>query len=94
MTDWRHRAACRDMADDTFYPLGSEGRAPVAAEERAKAVCAGCTVTVACLAEALVQRDSWGIFGGLTAEERATLLRKPRRPSTTPRIRHVRADAG
>lgn len=57
-----------------------EGRSNVttaAAQERtraAKAVCAQCPVRVRCLESAL--HEKYGVWGGLTAEERAELLKK------------------
>jgi WhiB family redox-sensing transcriptional regulator len=78
---WRDRAACLDVHPETFYPLGAEGKQPVAAVARAKAVCARCPVAAPCLAEAMDRRDFWGVFGGLTGEERAALQRRTRKPA-------------
>jgi len=50
-------------------------------------LCVWCPVAASCLADALARRDLWAVLGGTTAEERATLLRKPR-------IRRVRVGAG
>jgi len=93
---WRTDAACRGMDRELFYPMGTFGRPALRQEAAAKAVCNGgpsrtpCPVRAQCLTDALEQRDGWGVFGGLTAEERAGLQRKQRRTSTTPAIRHVR----
>jgi WhiB family redox-sensing transcriptional regulator len=91
---WQERARCRGLDTNRFYPAEGE-RDPSRArrEERAKDICARCLVRTACLADALARRDGWGVFGGTTAEERAILLRKQRRPSETPRIRRVRMPA-
>jgi WhiB family transcriptional regulator, redox-sensing transcriptional regulator len=91
---WQERALCRGLDTERFYPAEGE-RDPSRSrrEQRAKAICRGCPVAAPCLAEALAHRDRWGVFGGLTAEERAGLQRKQRRTSTTPTIRHVRAGA-
>jgi WhiB family redox-sensing transcriptional regulator len=97
---WRESAACAGMHGNLFFPTGTPGK-PFAEDVRlhrqtaaVKAVCAGCPVAAPCLLEALERCDGWGVFGGLTAEERATPLRRERRPSSTPRIRHVRVGAG
>ncbi|KOV41956.1 WhiB family transcriptional regulator [Streptomyces sp. H036] len=52
-----------------------------AAQNKAKAVCAGCPVRTECLAHALDHRIEHGIWGGMTERERRALLR--RRPLVT-----------
>lgn len=68
-SDWRHRAACRNVDPDLFFPVGASGPA-LAQIERAKAVCTGCPVVAECLAFALVALPE-GIAGGMTFAERA-----------------------
>lgn len=67
---WALRAACRgyDLAD--FF---SDSRASI---RWAKGVCGRCPVREECLAEALRAEDGsrYGIYGGLTPEERAELV--------------------
>lgn len=62
--DWMADAACRGMDTELFYP----GRGESTAE--AKAVCAACTVTDECRLSALVEREKFGIWGGLSERER------------------------
>ena len=69
---WRDRAACRDVDPETFFPTSETGPAHDAQVAAAKAVCAGCPVVAACLAEALA-RIPYGIAGGLTEHERRRL---------------------
>lgn len=76
--DWRHFAACLDASPDLFYPDGATGpsatgviRAQVIA---AKEVCLGCPVREACLAWAMDHKEQ-GIWGGLTEEERSSIVR-------------------
>ena len=45
----------------------------------AKAVCAECTVRVACLEYALQVREKQGVWGGATERERRRLIRQRRR---------------
>ncbi len=47
-------------------------------EERAKAICAECSVRADCLDYALRIREPHGIWGGLTEVERRELLQRPR----------------
>lgn len=72
---WRRAAACRDMDTELFFPRGETG-APLEQTVAAKAVCAACPVHVACLEFAMVTRQEYGIFGGLTEQERRSLARR------------------
>jgi len=44
----------------------------------AKALCASCPLQQLCLDTALAQDEHWGIWGGLTADERSILRRRLR----------------
>jgi WhiB family redox-sensing transcriptional regulator len=70
--DWPSRAACRISDPDTLFVQG-------AAQNRAKAVCLGCSVRTECLADALDNNIEFGVWGGMTERERRALLR--RRPN-------------
>lgn len=73
--DWRAGAACRDLDPEMFFPLGSTG--PAAREvERAKAVCRGCSVSAQCLRWALDTGQDFGVWGGLSEDERRALKRQ------------------
>lgn len=91
--DWRHDAACRDVADaEQFFPVAEEGPALRAQEARAKAVCAGCSVIDACRAWALEVLPV-GVAGGLTAAERRR-VRDGSRPPTGGQTRSARRGRG
>ena len=66
---WGRAAACVGEPGDWF----ASGSADVSWE---KAVCWTCPVRRACLAYALDAGQSFGIWGGLTAKERAVLVRR------------------
>ncbi|GGN45160.1 WhiB family transcriptional regulator [Streptomyces fuscichromogenes] len=91
--EWGARAVCRSADPDELFVEG-------AAQNRATAVCRGCTVRTECLAYALDNRIEHGIWGGMTERERRSLLR--RRPMVTSwrilldtaRTEHERADGG
>ena len=68
-------AACREVDPGLFFPNDGDNVAQIA---EAKAVCAGCAVKDDCLAFAL-KYPQYGIWGGLTDEERRTLRRVTRR---------------
>ena len=75
--NWWKQAACQAAEPDLFFPVSSHGRSQ-ADTVRARAVCASCPVRPQCLDFALGTRQADGIWGGLTSEERAGLLRQPR----------------
>lgn len=69
--EWQFEGACRDTDGAVFYhPEGERGAARQAREAAAKAVCARCPVVSACRAHALASGEPFGIWGGLSAEER------------------------
>lgn len=67
--DWRHAAICRDEDSELFFPIGKSGPA-ILQVEQAKAVCRRCPVTDACLKWALQTGQEFGVWGGLSEEER------------------------
>jgi WhiB family redox-sensing transcriptional regulator len=76
-TDWHDAASCRGEAGRDFYPPfgGERKRERVAREQRAKTVCAVCPVRAQCLEHAIASGERYGVWGGLTFDERVTLRR-------------------
>jgi WhiB family redox-sensing transcriptional regulator len=73
--DWQVNAACRGTDTSNFYhPENERGPSRVKREMRAKAVCAGCPVIENCLRWALDTREPYGVWGGLSPEDRESLL--------------------
>ena len=72
---WRMRASCRSVDPDLFFPVGTTGLA-VEQIDAAKAVCAACPVTSACLEYALSTNQDSGVWGGTSEEERRALRRQ------------------
>ena len=70
--DWRDKAACLTVDPELFFPVGNTGPA-VDQIEKAKAVCARCTVTEICLQYALESGQDSGVWGGLSEDERQVL---------------------
>lgn len=70
---WRGRAACRTADPDLFFP----DQGDYVTTRAAVAVCHGCPVVDACLADAVAMGERYGIRGGLTAVQR----RASRRPA-------------
>ena len=73
--DWQTRAACRGTDTANFYhPENERGPSRTKSEIRAKAVCSGCPVIVNCLRWALAAHEPYGVWGGMSAEEREAVL--------------------
>lgn len=71
--NWRESAACRTEDPELFFPLGEDGlsRGQI---ERARAVCHRCPVIHACASWALLNAEYDGVWGGMTAAERRSLI--------------------
>ena len=73
--DWQARAACRGADTSIFYhPENERGPSRRRREMRAKRICQGCPVRQNCLSWALWAREPYGVWGGLSVEEREALL--------------------
>jgi hypothetical protein len=82
-TDWRKSAACLTEDPALFFPTGDSGPSLLIIEQ-AKTVCRGCPVLDTCGQWATDNRVEYGIFGGLTEQERASVRRSTRRRHLTP----------
>jgi WhiB family redox-sensing transcriptional regulator len=71
---WLDTAACRDADPELFFPVGTAGP-DVVAGLRALAICRRCDVRQQCLAWAIEQQVTYGIWGGLTEQQRERLAR-------------------
>jgi WhiB family redox-sensing transcriptional regulator len=71
---WQTQAACRDSETNSFYTETLRGMTKVRQEAAAKRVCAGCPVIANCLKWALKTEEPYGVWGGMTPDERAELL--------------------
>ncbi|WP_084467558.1 WhiB family transcriptional regulator [Actinokineospora inagensis] len=75
--DWQLHAACREIDSTTFFhPEYERGPEKDERDRRAKAVCRACPVIRACRRHALLVREPYGVWGGLTVAERTALLRR------------------
>lgn len=77
---WQESGACRRLSPDAFFhPEGERGAARIQRATAAKRVCGGCPVLAQCRSHALAAREPYGIWGGMTEEERvaATSTRVP-----------------
>lgn len=69
-------ASCREIEGDLWFAEGTN----FLATKLAKKVCAACPVKDQCLQYALENRIEHGTWGGLTIQERRSLLRKVKVP--------------
>jgi WhiB family redox-sensing transcriptional regulator len=67
--NWRVIAACRFVDPELFFPISAAGKCLDQVVE-AKKVCASCLVQAECLTFAQRTGQAYGIWGGLTEEER------------------------
>jgi WhiB family redox-sensing transcriptional regulator len=67
--EWTTQALCAQVDPEIFFP--EQG----GSTEAAKRVCVGCPVRSECLAWALVNREPFGIWGGMSERERGALRR-------------------
>lgn len=83
--EWQLLGSCRG-ADSTvfFLPEGERGPRKARRERAAKAICQTCPVLERCAAFALSTREPYGVWGGLTPEEREVLWTRPQTASTAP----------
>jgi WhiB family redox-sensing transcriptional regulator len=85
-SDWRDRAACLNEDPELFFPIGSTGPA-LEQVELARAVCARCPVLEECRTWALdnPRLAEFGVFGGMSEDERRAETRRRRRRGTAGR---------
>ncbi len=73
--EWQATAACRGMDDALFFHPPNERKAAKAKRiATAKVICQRCPARQDCAAHALRVREPYGVWGGLSEDERAELL--------------------
>lgn len=69
--DWQLRGLCRGKDSSLFFhPEGERGAARSSREMAAKEICMNCPVQIPCADHALKVREPYGVWGGMTEEER------------------------
>ncbi len=70
--DWQLHALCRGSDTAVFFPpTNLRGPARTRIEYRAKRICQDCPVLTECREHALEAGEPYGVWGGMTARERA-----------------------
>ena len=78
--DWQLDGACRGVSPEVFFhPEGERGPARRQRDEAAKTVCESCPVLTQCRAHALLVREPYGVWGGMTEDEREAAYTRGRR---------------
>lgn len=79
--EWQYYGACRDLdTEQFFHPEGERGGTRRRRDEAAKAICNTCPVIEQCRQYALSSHEPYGVWGGLTEEERREIIRSRRIP--------------
>lgn len=73
--EWQYEGSCRSMDSAMFFhPDGERGPRRRNRENAAKTICASCPVIKACRAHALSVQEPYGIWGGLSEDDRSAIL--------------------
>ncbi|HEV8648151.1 MAG TPA: WhiB family transcriptional regulator [Actinomycetes bacterium] len=73
---WQERAACRETDGSAFFSRdGERGPTKRRRELEAKRICLVCPVRAPCAAYALAHREPYGVWGGLSEDDRERILR-------------------
>lgn len=72
--EWQYQGACRKASPAVFFhPEGERGPSRRRRDEAAKQFCATCPVMQQCREHALRVREPYGVWGGLTEDEREAI---------------------
>ena len=85
---WQDEAACRSLPLEVFFPPAEQEA------EAAKAICSGCTVREPCLEAALAAGERFGIWGGMSTDERQMIAARRRARAATARAAGVDVSLG
>jgi WhiB family redox-sensing transcriptional regulator len=73
--DWQLLARCRGADPSMFFHGdGERGRSRQRRERKAKQFCAQCPVRIQCLLHSLLFQEPYGIWGGVSENERHRIL--------------------
>mgnify|MGYP006283445779 FL=1 len=74
---WQEHGSCRE-ADPLlfFHPQNERGSSRVKRDRAAKRVCASCPVRLECADYAVRAREPYGVWGGLSEEDREHIYRR------------------
>ena len=80
--EWQQQGLCRELPTEMFFhPDGERGPRRRNRENSAKAICASCPVVMACRTHALAVQEPYGIWGGLSEDDRLAIIGKDFNPN-------------
>jgi WhiB family redox-sensing transcriptional regulator len=85
---WQEVAACKTLPLEMFFPPAEQEA------DAAKAICSGCTVREPCLEAALAAGERFGIWGGMSSEERQNVVARRRARAASARAAGVEVPLG
>lgn len=89
--EWQLNGACRGADGELFFhPYGEREPSRSRRERAAQAICATCPVLLECRSYALAAREPYGVWGGLTENDRVEILAG--RERTEPSLHNKRAE--
>ena len=84
--EWQYEGSCRTMPSEMFFhPDGERGPRRRNRENAAKAICVSCPVIQQCRTHALAVQEPYGIWGGLSEDDRLAIIGK----EITPEVSHA-----
>lgn len=73
--EWQFQGACQTLPTEMFFhPDGERGPRRANREAAAKVICASCPVIAACRKHALAVQEPYGIWGGLSEDDRQVII--------------------
>ena len=76
---WQEAAACKKLPLEMFFPPAEQEA------DAAKSICSACTVREPCLEAALAAGERFGIWGGLSSDERQGIAARRKARAATAR---------
>jgi WhiB family redox-sensing transcriptional regulator len=77
--EWQLAGACRGVDPRLFFhPDGERGVSRSRRDTAAVKICEGCPVLEQCRAHGLSVREQYGVWGGLTEDDREAIYRRAR----------------
>lgn len=75
--EWQYDGLCRQVEPERFFsPESERGAAKTEREEAAKRLCRRCPVIMECREHALSVEEPYGVWGGLSQDDRRLILGK------------------
>lgn len=75
--EWQYQGACKNVDPEIFFlEHGDRASTKIRKEQKALTVCRTCPVIQRCLEHALSVPELYGVWGGMTADQRIRILNK------------------